>query len=82
MNLYGVVDSSLGEAIAHWLGEQKGKDVRFEKVEPGKEQVLEHGPHSLDRGRRRVRDFSSPGGVTGPGDGRVSKPERLLSPLN
>jgi ribosomal protein L32 len=28
-----------------------------------------------------VRDFSPPGGVTGPGDGRVSKPEEASLPL-
>jgi hypothetical protein len=30
-----------GEAFARWLSEQKGEPVRFEKVEPGDEQVLE-----------------------------------------
>jgi hypothetical protein len=30
-----VSDEERAQAIAHWLGEQKGEPVRFEKVEPG-----------------------------------------------
>ena len=33
-------DEQRAEAIAHWLSKQKGEPVRFEKVEPGDEQVL------------------------------------------
>ena len=29
-----------GEAFARWLSEQAGKPVRFERVEPGDEQIL------------------------------------------
>ena len=29
------------EEIARWLAEQAGRPVRFEKVEPGDEQILE-----------------------------------------
>ena len=51
-------DEQRAEAIAHWLGEQKGEPVRFEKVEPGDEQILPEReqreldalPSGLDRG--------------------------------
>jgi hypothetical protein len=53
-------DEQRAEAIAHWLGEQKGEPVRFEKVEPGDEQIpperdqreLDALPSVLDRGER------------------------------
>lgn len=46
------------DAIAHWLEERKGEPVRFEKVEPGDEQILPEReqreldalPSVLDRG--------------------------------
>jgi hypothetical protein len=52
-------DERRSGAIAHWLGEQKGEDVRFEKVEPGDEQILppreqrelDALPSGLERGR-------------------------------
>lgn len=42
------------EAAARWLSERKGEPVRFEKVEPGDEQILEQRdldslPSALDR---------------------------------
>jgi hypothetical protein len=33
-------DDQQAEANAQWLGMQKGEPVRFEKVEPGDEQIL------------------------------------------
>ena len=37
-----VMPTSMGpDEVAHWLSEQKGEPVHFEKVEPGDEQVLE-----------------------------------------
>lgn len=30
-----------GPAFARWLSEQAGKPIRYEKIEPGDEQILE-----------------------------------------
>jgi hypothetical protein len=35
-----VADFDGPEAIARWLGEQAGRPIRFQKVEPGDEQIL------------------------------------------
>ena len=37
----GIGPDEHGETFARWLGEQTGRPVRFEKVEPGDERILE-----------------------------------------
>lgn len=46
-------DFDQAEEIARWLGDEKGESVRFKKVEPGDEQILE------DRAQRELDGVAS-----------------------
>lgn len=60
-------DERRAGAIAHWLGERKCEDVRFE-VEPGKEQVLEE-PEQRELGRGSLAAGAAARGLERPSKG-------------
>jgi hypothetical protein len=49
--------------VARWLGDRTGEPVRFEKVEPGDEQILP------DRAQRDLDGL--PSGLAGPREGKA-----------